>query len=61
MAKKFAIHVHRHPDGFFGGKWHYTVTDRRVRVLAIAEGWAMVRFNQGTYCVPTKELKEESK
>ena len=40
---KHAIYRHTRPVGFKEGKWIYETSEWQVRVMATAEGYAMVR------------------
>ena len=44
-----AIYVLCRPSSFHDGKWHYETQEIEVRIMAMAEGWAMVRTKR---CVP---------
>jgi len=60
--KKKAIHVCTVPVNFDGHKWIYKTEEKEVLVMAIADGYAMVRYKGYKGCMPyvcpVKELKE---
>ncbi len=58
MTKRaFAIHTYRRPVRLTLKGWEHETIEAVVRVLARAEGWAMVRQKHGrTTAVPEKEL-----
>jgi len=61
MKREFAIHVRKRADKLVRGKWTYYEERREVRVLARAEGYAMVRIKGcATFAVPEKELQPMS-
>jgi hypothetical protein len=54
---KFATHTMRVPTSFKNGRWTYKTMSWRVRVMAVAENYAMVRRKGCVpYVVPVKEL-----
>ncbi len=60
MSKKeYRVLTETRPDKFTKGKWTYINSTRVVRLMAQAEGYAMVR-NQGCmpFCVSVKNLTE---
>lgn len=53
-----AIHVHTSPENFKDGKLIYKTEEWEVRIMAIAEGYAMVRrLGCMPYICNIKELK----
>ena len=38
-----AIYLLRAPSSFHDGKWYYKTEEIEVRIMAMAEGWAIVR------------------
>jgi hypothetical protein len=63
MAKKITA-VHLYPDVRIGsdGKFERYTQHRSVRVLAVAEGWAMVRVKGcSTYAAPLKQIQFDEK
>ena len=56
--KKLAIHHDKRPVSFNGKKWSYKTTLKNVEVMAIADGWAMVRLPKcAPYVCEEKELE----
>ena len=57
MRKQYAIHNNPRVR-VENGKFVTYIEHREVRVLAIAENWAMVRVKRGaTYAAPMKEIR----
>ena len=55
---KNAVHKRLQPISFNGKKWLYKTTFRNVEVMAVADGWAMVRISKfAPYLCPEKELE----
>lgn len=58
MTKRKAVHRLRVPERFELHKWIYREEIRDVTVLAIVDGWAMVRRPRAVpYVAPLKELE----
>lgn len=58
--KVFKVHFKRHPVKLTRDGWEYETVEREVRVLAEAEGYAMVRVKGGAaFAVPIKELSDK--
>ena len=59
MKNKFMLLTQKIPERFQKSRWTYRTTIEKVRVMSVAEGYAMVRF---TGCAPfvtsTKNLSE---
>ena len=62
MAKfKTAIHKFVSPDKFDGKNWSYKTDLREVEVMAVADGYAMVRRKGcAPYICQAKEIKEKN-
>ena len=59
LAKGPATHLYRRPTHMEAGKWVYAEDRRKVRVMAIADGYAMVRLKGAMpYVCPIKELTQ---
>lgn len=57
-TKKKAVHIVRLADGLVDDQWTYRVERRDVRVMAVAEGYAMVRRPTAMpYVARLKELE----
>ena len=57
---KKAVHKDRQPISFNGKKWLYKTTLRNVEVMAIADGWAMVRLSKcAPYLCEEKDLESK--
>ncbi len=57
---KKAVHKHLQPISFNGKKWLYKTTLRNVEVMAIADGWAMVRLSKcAPYLCEEKDLESK--
>lgn len=55
------IHTMRTAEAFVKGKWTYKTVEREVRVMAEAEGYAMVRIKGGVpFVARKKELRTVS-
>lgn len=58
MKKEMALHTFQRPMGRENGKWVYETVEREVRVMARAEGYAMVRLKGAMpTVVPERELR----
>jgi hypothetical protein len=52
-----AVHSKSMPDKLINGKWVDKIDEREVRVMAVAEGYAMVRRKGAIpYVCPVKEI-----
>jgi hypothetical protein len=58
---KTAIHKFVSPDKYDGKNWTYKTDPREVEVLAVADGYAMVRRKGcAPYICQAKEIKEKN-
>ena len=61
MKREFAILERKFPEALVAGKWTYRTQVDRVRVMARAEGYAMVRFPGAMpFVAPEKDLRVEA-
>ena len=55
---RYAIYKYKQPVGFKDGRWIYQYHEWAVRVMATAEGYAMVRRSRAApFVVREKELQ----